>query len=320
MNLRCPRSIFRVRSSFSRSRPRGRKAVPWIEPLEKRQLLTTAHWNSPTSGSWDVASNWSPEIVPGPGDNAVVDVPGVTVTIGSKVESVNSITSADPLVISGGGLTVAADSTISGGLSMTGGSLTARGSGVNLPVTGTTTVSGGNLYATNGASLTLNQLDSFAGNAAATTLEATGVGSTLTLANLASVTEGFNDYPAWTQFEALAGGTVTLSALKTISTGTVILEGDGTDSTLNVGALTSIAETGGQTYSTLQASNGGTVDDGNLASLSNVNLTVAGTATVSTAQIGSYNGGTITINGGSPNFSGLTSFNSGNITVSGEHR
>ena len=75
-------------------------------------------------------------------------------------------------------------------------------------------------------------MTSYTGNGGTTTLEATGTGSTLTLANLATVTETANNYQAQTQFEALAGGTVTLSALKTINTGTVVLEGDGTNSVL----------------------------------------------------------------------------------------
>ena len=79
------------------------------------------------------------------------------------------------------------------------------------------------------------------------------------------MTQGTNTYQAQTQFEALAGATVTLSALKTINTGTVVLESDGTDSVLNVSALTSFTETNGWTYSTLQASNSGTVEDGALA-------------------------------------------------------
>ena len=91
------------------------------------------------------------------------------------------------------------------------------------------------------------------------------------------MTEGSGNYPAEPQFEALAGGTVTLSALQTINTGTVVLESDGANSVLNVAALTSFAEANGWTYSTLQSSNGGTVNDGSLASLSNVNLNVAGT-------------------------------------------
>ena len=90
-------------------------------------------------------------------------------------------------------------------------------------------------------------MTSYAGNDITTTLEATGAGSSLTLANLATVTEAFNSYPAWTEFEALAGGSVTLSSLQTINTGTVVLEGDGTGSVLNVPVLTSFAESGGQT-------------------------------------------------------------------------
>ena len=131
--------------------------------------------------------------------------------------------------------------------------------------------------------------------AATTTLEATGAGSTLTLANLATVTRGRNNYPAQTQFEVLAGGTVTLSALQTINTGTVILESDGADSVLNVAALNNFAEANGWTDSTLQASNGGTVDDGRLASLSNMNLNVSGTI----------------------NLGGLTSLSNINLTVTG---
>ena len=119
-------------------------------------------------------------------------------------------------------------------------------------------------------------MTSYTGNGGTTTLEATGAGSTLTLANLAGVTEGASNYPAQTQFEALAGGTVTLSRLKTINTGTVILESDGANSVLNVPILNGFTETNGWTDSTLQASNGGTVDDGSLASLSDVNLTDAG--------------------------------------------
>jgi hypothetical protein len=90
-------------SAFSRLR---RDIRPAVETLENRQLLSTVDWISPSSGSWDVASNWSTDAVPGSGDNVVINVPGVTVTISSKVESVNSVTIDDPLDIAGGGLTV----------------------------------------------------------------------------------------------------------------------------------------------------------------------------------------------------------------------
>ena len=142
-----------------------------------------------------------------------------------------------------------------------------HGTGENLTLGGLTSFNSGNITVSGGASLSLPGVTSYSGNASTTTLEATGTGSTLTLANLASVTQTANSYADQTQFEALAGGTVTLSALKTINTGTVILESDGTDSVLNVAALTSFVEANGWTYSTLQASNGGTVVDPGLSQL-----------------------------------------------------
>ena len=103
-----------------------------------------------------------------------------TVTISTNVESVNSITATDPLVISGGGLTVAADSTISGGLTMTGGSLTAAGSEVTLTVTGATTFPARVCTAESGATLSMPDLTSYQASGFVT-LEATGAESELDL-------------------------------------------------------------------------------------------------------------------------------------------
>src|SRR5208283_3364009 len=46
-----------LRSTLPPSRRRQRRHD--FETLESRQLLSTVDWISPTSGSWDVASNWS---------------------------------------------------------------------------------------------------------------------------------------------------------------------------------------------------------------------------------------------------------------------
>jgi hypothetical protein len=46
-----------------------------VEVLEPRRLLAAISWVSTTSGSWDVASNWSTDAVPGAGDDVVIDVP-----------------------------------------------------------------------------------------------------------------------------------------------------------------------------------------------------------------------------------------------------
>ena len=109
-----------------------------VELMEQRLLLSTVDWNTDASGFWDVASNWSTGHVPGPGDDVVFNRAGAspTVTIRTAVQTVNSLTDADPLVINnGGGLTLATDSTISGDFTLntvstliTNGTLTLSGS------------------------------------------------------------------------------------------------------------------------------------------------------------------------------------------------
>ena len=255
-----------------------------FEMLEHRRLLATDNWISVSSGSWDVASNWSTGKVPGATDDVVINVPGAspTVTIGSNVESVASITTADPLVISGGGLTVTADSTIGGGLAMTGGSLAGNGSGVSLSVTGTTTVSGANLYAQGGATLGLPQLTGYAGGVDHTSaFQATGAGSVLALPKLATVTEDTGQYYSLFQVQALAGGNVQIPALTTISGGPVTLESDGAGSNLDVSALSSFKGTSGKNvYASLQATHSGTVLDPSLTTIDHANLTLDGTGTI----------------------------------------
>ena len=199
--------------------------------------------------------------------------------------------------LSGVNLTADGTSTIATAqlTSYAGGSIAIDGGSPSFA--GLATFNGSNITVSGGAKVSLPKVTSYAGSSATTTLEATGAGSTLTLANLASLTQSASNYQAQTQIEALAGGTVTLSALKTIDTGTVILEADGASSVLDISALTGFTEANGWTTSTLQASNSGTVGDAGLASLSDVNLNVVGP------------GENLTL-------TPLTSFTSGNITVS----
>ena len=104
--------------------------------------------------------------------------------------------------------------------------------------------------------------------------------------------------------------------MATINTGTVVLESDGAGSVLNVVALTGFTETNGWTSRHFKlpiAARCRQQPD----QLVDVNLTLDGSTAISTSQLTSYAGGTITVNGGSPSFSGLTTFNGSSITVSG---
>lgn len=61
--------------------PAGDRFRPRLESLERRLLLTTIHWINPNGGSWDVASNWDLNRVPGAGDDVVIDPAGGTGTV-----------------------------------------------------------------------------------------------------------------------------------------------------------------------------------------------------------------------------------------------
>ena len=124
-----------------------------LDELESRRLLSTVSWTGKADGtSWAVAGNWSDNAVPGASDDVTIGVAGnPTIDISSGTQSVHSVNSTEPLTISGGSLSVAANSSLSTGLTMTGGSLVASGSGVVFTVTGTTTDTGGSLYAEGGA-------------------------------------------------------------------------------------------------------------------------------------------------------------------------
>jgi hypothetical protein len=83
----------------------GRVLDAWLSLFDTREYL-----ESP-----EPRRKASPGKVPGSSDETCIDVSGAspTATIGSDVESVHIITTADPLVVSGEGLTVAAGSAVS---------------------------------------------------------------------------------------------------------------------------------------------------------------------------------------------------------------
>src|SRR5437773_9690504 len=84
--------------------PPGRKALrfrPCLEPLEDRTLPATINWIA-GSGDFDVGSNWSGGVVPGPNDVAVIDTGSTAATItiqpsdSIQVQAINTA-SADTL-------------------------------------------------------------------------------------------------------------------------------------------------------------------------------------------------------------------------------
>ena len=123
-----------------------RGARPAVNRLEDRTLLATVTWINSAGGDWDTPSNWSTGTLPGPSDDAVIAVSGITVTHASSAsDSVSSLTipaSDAILAISNGSLSIASSSSISGNLSISGGTLNVSAS---LTVGGATTWSSGTI-------------------------------------------------------------------------------------------------------------------------------------------------------------------------------
>jgi hypothetical protein len=146
--------------------PKRHRCRLGVEILEERTVPSTVSWNVDVSGDWNVASNWSTNQIPQPGEDVVINraVP-VTVTLGSGAQQVNSVTcdGGEILALNGGSLTSTTGFTVSSGgeLDVAGGTLasagtltnsgtanwtsgTISGSGSGLTLAGTLSISGTN--------------------------------------------------------------------------------------------------------------------------------------------------------------------------------
>ena len=135
--------------SVTRGRPtwrRERRGQPLrIEVLEQRLLLSLVSWDGGGDGtSWSDQFNWGGDVLPGAADDVLIDLPGdITVTHGSGTTQINSLTSAESLVLSGGSLSLNSTSAINNAFTISRGTLSGSG---NLTVGGLLSWSGGTLW------------------------------------------------------------------------------------------------------------------------------------------------------------------------------
>jgi hypothetical protein len=301
---------------------RWRFGPPRIEILEPRQLLAQDVWTGAGDGkSWQDQNNWSLKAVPGPSDDATISAAANLTVLYSATASIRSLNDGAGLDIAGGSLTVTSGaSQVSGSLMVAAGAvLSSSGSGTSFTATGSATIDGANLYASGGAVLAFPDVTEYAGTTAgfaSNTLQASGTGagnapSRIDLSH-ATVLTGVTGNYGTVYIKALAGGEADLSEVASQPGGSLQFTADGAGSLIDLSALKALTSKT-NTDSSLQASNGGTTTDPLLTTLSRTDLTTDATGSLGTSQITSFTAATITANGGSPDFSGLTSIDGLNL-------
>ena len=134
------------RPQSDRKPNRSRSCRPRIEGMEPRTLLSAVTWTGGAGdNNWDTPGNWSTDSVPGSADDVTINIAANVVHSNDVTDSINSLTSKEPLTLSGGTLSIAAASTIDSTLAITGGTLTGAG---NLTVSGLVTFTGGTISGT----------------------------------------------------------------------------------------------------------------------------------------------------------------------------
>jgi hypothetical protein len=227
------------------------------------------NWLAGSGGTWTDTSNWtSNPVLPGAGDLAIIDniSPGnINVNITAPVPNIGSLKLAETLNLSGAGtLTVLGVSELPNG-----GKINVAGPGVQFTGAGVATLRAASLSASQGAKIVLDQdniishIDPAFTTAARVTSE--GIDSLIDLSGTKTIAGSGLQQSAYT-FEAVNGGIVDLTALTTVTGGTVNFESSGTGSSLLIPALTSAdksnfaARNGGQLVAPLTAYSNATED------------------------------------------------------------
>jgi len=238
---------------------------------------TVIEWAIDLDGFWHVPENWqSDPLLPGPDDDAVIDRPGVELTVthsqGNTV--IQSLTSDEALVFSGGSFRVTSGvSTVNADLTVGQGAwLTADGA--NFLANGSTFIDEGQFSARAGGRLDLSQATGYTldDTLSGRKISASGTGSVMDLSGLLIKTG--SDSSATLFAEADGGGLVDLSSLAQVGGGPTQFKALGDASVIDLSSLLQFDHPGLGGPSQLLAAAGGTI-----------HLHEQGTSTVSDVQV-----------------------------------
>jgi len=293
-------------------------------------------WINSAGGDWNDPANWSTGVVPGPTDDVYIDAPtAAAISYSSGAATIKSLTSTDPLDISGGSITLTAGaSEIDGALSLSrSAQLVIRGAGATLTAKGTVSIdTGAEFLAAGGGVIDLSALTAFsAPSNGGATINATDAGSKVDLSNL-SVLHGATGGNV-VFLLASFGGLLDLHRLTQIPDGGVQVDASGANGKVDFSSLTTFTATSAPTAaspSALDASDGGTIYAPLLVTVSNFDLILSGAASrINTSQISNIallnlvwalNGAAIDLSGvtsytGSDNFNGSCQVSGAESTI-----
>ncbi len=322
------RFLRRVRVPTDTGRPaqfRYRHGRPTLEELESRTVPTTFTWQGVTGGSWSVGTNWDQGTVPATGADVVINN-GTTPDFNTTIEiNTLSIGSASGLSIAGGTLTVDADSTWNGTVTIASGTVNVGDAATDVVNAAAVNLSGtlggsGNLLITSALNWTANGTMTGGGT---TTVAAT---ATLTMnANNTSldtrtlINDGTANLSGAGSLAFVNGAVFDNNGTFTATGGLSYAIGPGGGTFRNDGSFTRIGTGSTTTFGTVFTNNG-TVS---LVS-GTLNLAGGGTSTAAAFTVGNGSnlafGNNYTVDGASSiSGDGSVQFAAGTVTVNGSY-
>src|SRR6516164_2754343 len=304
------RWIQKVSGAVSRDRRTRRPGWPRFRPrldaLEDRWLPSTVVWGGAAGdGLWRTAANWVGGVVPGPADDALIDntSPAVTVTLtGGAPVSVQSLTSTKDLVVQGSLTVTVGPSSVSGAFTLAHlATLGTDGQTASWIATGPTTLNGANLLAQRGGKMNFPQATSYGDMTAGfggPLVHADGTNSLIDLSNVTIWQGPTATGQNHTNVQATNSGAIDLSQVPAIATGSLsflALDSGQID-------LTALTDFTGEVAggSSLSAGRGGMIVAPALASLTDVNLSLGGRASLPVAGLTSIRHGFVSVSRDGP--------------------
>ncbi|WP_372897006.1 CARDB domain-containing protein, partial [Stieleria sp.] len=301
-------------------------------------------------GDWTTAANWSTGQVPDAEDDVILDNAAVTVTISVGGQAVRSINGSGNLQITGGSLTIHDGSVLSGSLVVNNGAtLAASGPDASFTADGTVNLDGASLTVVGGAALHFPTLTQYSQGSTANYQTrrwfVEDSGSRIVFDALQTITGGTH-YQARLGIDVFGGGQIEMPALVTIEDPNsgdlrlrrINLVANGHGSLIDAPLLTSINDRSSEfdgEYSSIEARDRGTINTPSLQTLVGVrvvreaqsrvtlqNVTSLDrvdvepwTSTLDLSAVATATSVRLTATGSSVDFSSLTSFTRGSITL-----